>query len=738
MHRQAVVADRCDGLAAAGSGEQIKTLALIKAKLATNRLIVSLMLFFMPLEIPFGRFVFANKQTSNRVALFRLLFLVWFTIKLLLVLLWNDCHYGRVRALFYDWTIYYPTGSRLYLIRAYVGLCAFHIGAKASSFVLIKRSWNTSLIDHLTSWPPSPTLAAADMAGAVLDDSGQHGGCRCARKTNSSGAAADFYHSRLLGLIRPQKTTSLRGGGQLEASSTWPAPQVTDASEPTDAVASIRHRPAAAGTPDPDRPGLRDYQHWLTMSSKLKRALKSGLWLVLPACMFIVVGANLRLGYFLKRERSCDIELPLLRLVGLIELNFLFTETMMIFIGTFAYIILVKDDLMTQANKVEESLDRLAASLGLQWHFIQRLRSLDDDDGRRRVAATQAGPAVALDGGRSRSPSVLPSSSPRSASTPDSSSSLRALKSPCWSFSTSSTSSSESSECTATSTLRRRTTVHPSSGTPQARAAARERIAADRQLDTCYLSLPQTIIYPRASVTPRSQLTRNYLRSYRHMCSFVPDLRLVDELQPARSRQRQRRSKLFANNYSGNFGAIGEPLPIVGRRLERRLPTTTTSPCVDQLAQNIRFVQHQLIVFLKCIDNHQQPVSFIGSVILVCLVMGLSLVPVLAHNLHMSTRRSLVIYVVSAVTPVLVCFIFTGIGAQVYRRANRIAAKVFGLCMLYEDCCIKRRWNKIIFIWYVPNRCALKIGDAVGLTYLNILKSISFIISGLTLILTYV
>lgn len=670
----------------------------VRAHLESNSYLIKLMLFLMPLEIPFQRFVFADKSISKRIAYFRLLFTLWIFIKLSITIIFADCQHNLVRALLYDWTIYYPFSSRLNLVRAYLGMCAFHLCAKASAFVLDNKSWNASLLDYLMSLPPPETktdiddLHSTTSSDNYVDQFGRP-------KSLKVGQRKSIPRARNINNHRHNKPDKVRASIPL-----GPNPDFNPI---------LSH--------EDKRSSLRDRHHWLAMSVALRAALRRTMKLVLVPCLFVTISASLRMGYFLSSERSCDIEVPLLRLVGLLELNFLFFETMMTFVGTFSYIIMVRDDLLLQASRVEEHLDWLLARLN--WRHIRSKMVANNNLGGPEVDlfVPGEGPTKSLLSKTSSSAASTNSSQHSLANSNSSFSSKRMILDS--NFATSSrlgylTSAYNNEQANPISSIPQTPPNHmllPSYHLKQPAEMMEDPSHSPGAY--AYLEPPQSMIYQRSMLPARSRLTKLVMRDHRQRGLFVPDLKLVDQLEASQS------DHVDIMALQSGLQVTGEP------------ESATSFAKRSRLAYEIRLAQQQAIAFFRCIDSHQQPISYIGCVILIWLCMGLSLVPVLVRAWNAGNKRSNIIYGISCLTPLFMSLAFTYIGAAVYHQANLIAQKVFRLCSLNLDRRQLAKWNKIIFIWYVPNRCALKIGGAIGLTYLNILKSISFLISGLTIIL---
>lgn len=672
----------CNNIEPHDSGQVVEEArsSVLQRRIDRNRWVTNLTIFSLSLDIPFQRYLF-SQRLNVALAWVRFIGVVWLLVKLVVILNWIECEHARFRAYLYDWTIYYPLLRRVGLVRTYVGMLMFHTCFKITILYRKRMTFDASLIDYLCREPPIHLCLPYKVALAAHERA-----IRVAGGRRRGG----------LGHIGMQQLN-------LEQSISFPSLiRLPDGHldkhelEASSFVFETQHDVRLVET----RTNLRDRAHWFALSDMVWHKFKRNLFWILLICLPILAVANFRLGT-IPSERACDIEMPFLRALGLFELNFALIECMITLIGVHGFFSIIKDDLLLQAERVEEFMGGLLEDA----RQSGRLDKAFEEALAREKEDLRLGTANLLD-------DYVPSKDEREQKVKRRGASGLA--------------GGLGKELGLDSgSLDRLTIRHATRSAIPNRAAVPE---------------------PRSPPPPPKRpplFAKNSARAI-----FQWPASLLDRMRPT-------------SLSSGEFAVIQQ-----GRRqlyspsLEPRaaddvasalslLSTSGASECADEEGQAraacrritgaIMEAQNKIIQLLSCIDNSKPPISFIGTAIILWMLTSLSFAPLLVYNLQSKQRANgHLIYAATGLISLSSGLMFTLTGAEVHKRAVDLATNLFRVCFLFHSRSVAMRWNKILMSWYCPNRIAFKVSGTFELTYLSVIKAISFLVSGLTLVLNYV
>lgn len=162
----------------------------------------------------------------------------------------------------------------------------------------------------------------------------------------------------------------------------------------------------------------------------------------------------------------------------------------------------------------------------------------------------------------------------------------------------------------------------------------------------------------------------------------------------------------------------------------------TSKPEDDLLASQTADAQMSVIKFLIALDGHKKSMTFLGNFIYVWLILSLSLVPLILER-DMKGLLSYSIYIFMLTSAVVSCLYYSILCGHVNARAMQIERAIFKISYRTQNILKRTLWNKVLLLWFNPNRCSFCVCNTLELTYVNIMKSLSFVLSGLALILNY-
>lgn len=142
---------------------------------------------------------------------------------------------------------------------------------------------------------------------------------------------------------------------------------------------------------------------------------------------------------------------------------------------------------------------------------------------------------------------------------------------------------------------------------------------------------------------------------------------------------------------------------------------------------------------LHAIDEQKEFVAYVGVVEYLWLGTSLSLVPMLViiSRIGINEALPLVDFITIGLITQIVCFRIAKICADINYNAIGIGKLMFRICARYPSQKIHNEWSRMFYNWYYPAKCVFKVAGVFELTYANILKTISYMTTLITLLLNY-
>lgn len=155
--------------------------------------------------------------------------------------------------------------------------------------------------------------------------------------------------------------------------------------------------------------------------------------------------------------------------------------------------------------------------------------------------------------------------------------------------------------------------------------------------------------------------------------------------------------------------------------------------------RNLEGAKRLISDVLYAIDEQKDFISHLGVIEYMWLATIFSILPmfVIISRIGVYNGMPLLGFISSGIMTQLLCFGFVKICAQINYEALKMGKLMFEVCARYPSQKIHNEWSRMFYHWYYPARCVFKVAGVFEITYINIVRTISYIISMITLLLTY-
>lgn len=153
----------------------------------------------------------------------------------------------------------------------------------------------------------------------------------------------------------------------------------------------------------------------------------------------------------------------------------------------------------------------------------------------------------------------------------------------------------------------------------------------------------------------------------------------------------------------------------------------------------LRVCRKRVLELLHSVDEQKRLVTYMVTIKYISLFSKITVIPLILtiRHLGLSVARPLVGYVISGAYTLLICSKIAIDCANVNYATLQIAKLMFSICARYPDQPLQTQWSRIYYHWFFPVRCVFKVANFFDLTYLNLVKTISYVISAITIYLNY-
>lgn len=147
----------------------------------------------------------------------------------------------------------------------------------------------------------------------------------------------------------------------------------------------------------------------------------------------------------------------------------------------------------------------------------------------------------------------------------------------------------------------------------------------------------------------------------------------------------------------------------------------------------------RVLDLLYSFDEQKPLITFMVTIKYISLFSKITTIPLLLtiSRLGFAIAQVLVGYIVAGFFTSIICLKIAIDCANVNYATLDVGKLMFSICARYPGQPIQMHWSRIYYNWYLPIRCVFKVANFFELTYLNIVKTVSYAISAVTLYLNY-
>lgn len=149
--------------------------------------------------------------------------------------------------------------------------------------------------------------------------------------------------------------------------------------------------------------------------------------------------------------------------------------------------------------------------------------------------------------------------------------------------------------------------------------------------------------------------------------------------------------------------------------------------------------EKRILDLLYSFDEQKSIISLMATIEYISLISNITMIPLIyaANRMGYISFISLFGYSISVISNVIICLRVANHCAIINYATLYTCKLMFGICARYPGEPIQIRWSLIYYNWFCPIRCVFKVGNFFELTYLNIIRTISFSISIVTVHLNF-
>lgn len=153
----------------------------------------------------------------------------------------------------------------------------------------------------------------------------------------------------------------------------------------------------------------------------------------------------------------------------------------------------------------------------------------------------------------------------------------------------------------------------------------------------------------------------------------------------------------------------------------------------------LEICKKRVLDLLYSFDEQKPLLIFLTTIEYLWLSSTFTTLPLLLimSRVELVVARPLIAYFVASLVSLILCLKIATDCANVNYATLGVGKLMFRLCARFPGHPTQMQWSLIYKSWFFPDRCAFRVADYFELTYLNIVKTISYAISAVTLYLNF-